>query len=176
MTVNVNEIEAIWVAMTFAGFLLAIFALGDAFRSLRAARADVTVSHEVRELTAVGNVRREIMRMTVQGLLLSIAVPGLFSDRPVTLSPVLIALMLIPAILLSSTLFDTWDRSRLADLLVGMVKAERDELALEASVQEVKALTQIAAEKAEAAYDVANHSNEKLATLTELVAGKEDKA
>ena len=176
MTVSVNEVEATWIVLTLAGFLLTVFALGDAYRGLRASQADVTASHEVRELTARGNVRRELLRLVIQSLLLGLAIPSIFSDRPITLTPGLIVLMLVPTILLVSTIFDTWDRGRLAHQLVVMVKADRDAFALEASVQENIELTKHVGQQAVAAYEEANTVNQKIARLTTLVAGKEDKA
>ena len=56
-----------------------------------------------------------------------------------------------------------------------MTPSERAGLATEASVQEVIALTKAATAKVAEALDVANHSNEKLIRLTEIVGGKEDK-
>lgn len=175
MTLSVNEVEAFWIIVTFGGFLLTVFALGDAFRGFRAAQADTTASHEVRELTAFGNVRRESLRVLVQALLLSIAIPALFSDRPITLTPAIIALVLVPVVLFTATVFDTRDRGRLARLLVTMVREERNALALEASVQEVRQLVEKGTETTAAMFEVANHTNEKLIALTQIVGGKEDK-
>ena len=176
MTLHVNEVEALWVIVTAGGFVLCLTALVDAISGFKAAQGDTAPSHEVRELTAKGNVRRESLRLVVMGLLLSIAAPALVSDRAVTLTPVLIALILVPVVLATSSLFDFFDRNRLAALLVDLIRVERDSLALEASVQEGNELTREGIKHAEMAYHEANTVNQKIATLTELVAGKEDRA
>lgn len=182
MTLHVNEVEALWVLVTVAGFLLSFVALIDASTGFHLAKADDTASHEARELTASGNVRREFLRLVVSGLLLSIAIPALFSDRPVMLTPVLVALILVPVVMLLSTVADARDRGRLAGLLVTLVKVERDELAREASVQsvagsvqEVRALVEKDIETTAAMFEVANHTNEKIAAIHEELGHKEDK-
>ena len=175
MTLYVNEVEALWVVVTAGGFVLCLTALVDAISGFRAAQGDAAPSHEVRLLTAKGNVRRESLRLVVMALLLSIAVPALFSDRPITLTPVLIALILVPVVLATSSLFDFFDRNRLAAMLVDLIRVERDALALESSVQENIALTKEATAKSVEAIEIGNHSREALMQLTAIVGGKEDK-
>ncbi len=150
-------------------------ALIEARRDQIAARDDEDATGDARRLTARGNVRREALRTVVQLLLISIVIPGLFTDRAITLTPALIALILVPIVLFTSTVFDARDRTRLADMLLAAVRAERSALALESSVQEGNALTREGIAASKAAQEEANHANRKLATLTELVAGKEDK-
>lgn len=182
MTLQVHPIEALWFVVNVTTLLLTLLALLEARRDLVIAEADTTPSHEARELTARGNVRREFLRVIIQALLISIVIPGLFTDRPISLSPIVLALIGIAIVLLASTIFDTRERTKLGQMLLELVKADRDLLALEASVQTNIELTregihhaQIAGEKADAAFSEANHANVKLATLTELVNHKEDK-
>jgi hypothetical protein len=175
VTFHVAPIEALWFAINAVALALTALALVDAWRDVRAARCDDSPRHEARLAVAEGNVRREILRLLVHTLLISIVLPGLFIDRPITLTPALGALLLVPVVLLIQTALDVRERAAVAEKLLVLVRTERDVLALEASVQANIELTKTAVEKAEAAYSVANHSNEKLAVLTELVAGKEDK-
>lgn len=176
MILHVDPIEALWFIVNAATLLFTAGALVDARRDYAAALTDGEVTGDARRLTARGNVRREGLRVVVQVLLISIVMPGLFTDRPITLSPVLVALILVPIVLLVSTVLDARDRTRLADMLLVAVRAERSQLALEASVQEGNELTREGIRHAEAAYHEANTVNSKIAALTKLVAGKEDKA
>jgi hypothetical protein len=173
---HVAPLEALWFAINAVALVLTGLALVDADRDVRVAKADDSPRHEARQAVAQGNVRREILRLLVHALLISIVLPGLFIDRPITLTPALGALLLVPMVLLVQTALDVRERAAVAAKLLVLVRTERDTLALEASVQANIELTKTAVEKAEAAYSVANHSNDKLAKLTELVAGKEDKA
>lgn len=176
MTLFVDPIEALWFIVNATTLVITAIALFDARRDLALTRADPSnETRDARELTARGNVRREVLRAIVQILLISIVIPGLFTDRPITLSPPIIALILVPAVLLTSTIFDVRDRAKLGELLIGMVRAERETLALESSVQQDIALTRESIGHAQAAYSEANSVNEKIARLTELVGGKEDK-
>lgn len=168
MTLHVDVLEAIWVLENAATIVFLFAALIDARRSLVIAQLDTTISHEARELTVWGSVRRAFLGLVIAALLLAVAIPGLFVDRPIALSPQLIALMLVPAVLLLQALLDTRDRARLVGLLLDVVKAERDGLAKESSVQS-------AIEQAKAAYHEANDVNRKIASLTEALGHKEDK-
>ena len=175
MTLFIDPIEGLWVGVTTTTLILTLYALFEAIRSLRLARLDASASHEARETVAAGNVRREALRAVVQSLLLSIAIPGLFIDRSITLTAPVLALILVPLTLFTSTVFDARDRGRLADILVDLVRVEREALALESSVQENIELTKHVGQQAVAAYEEANTVNQKIARLTQLVAGKEDK-
>lgn len=176
MTLHVDALEALWFVVNTTTLALTLLALLEARRDLVIARNDETVRHQAREITAYGNLRREGLRVVTQLLLISVVVPGLFSDRPITLSPALLALVLVPVVVLTSTVFDARDRSKLGAMLLELVKADRELLALESSVQEGNELTREGIRHAEAAYHEANDVNRKIADLTELVAGKEDKA
>lgn len=175
MTLHVDPIEALWFVVNATTLLLTVLALFEARRDLGIARVDDSSSHEARELTARGNVRREFLRVVVQALLISLVVPQLFSDRPVTLSPFVVALILVAMVLLTSTIFDRRDRDALGDMLLDLVKSERATLALEASVQENIELTREAGAQAKKAYTEANSVNEKIEALGIIVTHKEDK-
>lgn len=176
MTLHVDPVEALWFLVNAATLMFTVGALVDARRDQVAARGDDSPVSDARRLTASGNVRREALRAVVQILLISIVVPGLFTDRPINLSPALLALIAVPIVLLTSTIFDARDRTRLADMLLVAIRTERSALALESSVQEGNDLTREGIKHAEAAYHEANSVNAKIADLTALVAGKEDKS
>lgn len=176
MTLHVDFLEAVWFLVTAAALLQTTLSLIDARRDLVVVTGDLDEGRDVRELTARGNVRREVMRIVMELLLLSIVLPGLFIDRPISLSLPLVALMLIPIALLIQVRLDGRLRGRLAVMLLTMVRSDRDRLALESSVQENIELTKEATANAEKAYHEANNVNVKIATLTEKLAQKEDKA
>lgn len=183
MTLHVDPLEAVWFVTTLAGLILTLAALAEARRELLAVEALTGILREPRlVLTGQGNVRREALRSVVQALLLTVVIPGLFVDRAIPLNPPVVALICVPVVLLLATVLDRRDRGRMALILTQRIADERAGLALESSVQdvktsvqEVKSLTQHAATRATEAYDVANDVNNKIARLTELVAGKEDK-
>jgi hypothetical protein len=182
MTLNVDPLEAIWTVVNGITLLLTIVAYVEARRDLAIAHADESQRHAAREFTARSNVRREALRVVVQVMLISIVIPGLFSDRPISLTPAIIMLILVPVVMLASTILDARDRTSLGEMLLEVVRMDRMTLALEASVQENIGLTregighaQAASDKADAAYHEANTVNQKIADLTELVSHKEDK-
>lgn len=176
MTLHIDPVEALWFIVNTATLIFSILALAEARRDLNAA-ALVEPKIEARLVVARGNVRREFLRVIVQTLLLSLVIPLLFDDRPVTLNPFVVALILVAVTLFTSTFFDRRDRDRLARLLIEMVTAEKATVAQESSVQEGIALTKeglqhakVAAVKVAEALDVANHSNAKIAETNEKLA------
>lgn len=171
----VDALEAVWLALNAIGVVLTIGALLEARRDLRAARDDEGDRSEPRELTAGGDVRRESLRLIVHTALLSIVIPGLFVDREIILSPILAALFTVPVVLLLQSALDLRERSILTEMLIRMIRDERAQGALESSVQKNIELTQEAASQAKAAYHEANNVNKKIADLTKIVGGKEDK-
>jgi hypothetical protein len=174
LTLHVAPLEAFWLSINVAGVLLTLIALYDARSDVAAARLDKSERHEARQAVAEGNVRREALRTVIHLLLLSIVLPGLFVDRPIMLTPPLVALCAVPVVLLIQSALDWRERRQISDRLLALVRADQ-ELALEASVQKNIALTEDAGRKAEAAFDAANHSNERLDALARLVNGKADK-
>jgi hypothetical protein len=171
----VDTLEAFWFLLNAGTLVFTLGALIEARRDQLAARGDTDSTGDARRLTARGNLRREALRTVVQLLLLSIVIPGLFSARPIMLTPPLVALILVPIVLFTSTVFDARDRGRLADMLLAAIRSERFALALESSVQEGNQLTREGIAASKAAQEEANHANRKLATLTEALGHKEDK-
>ena len=182
MTLHVEPITGLWFVVNAGALILTLVALGSAIRDRRYAVVDESPSHEAREVIASGNVRREALRILQLLLLLSLVIPAVLSQRSVVLTPPIIALILVPIVLFTSTVYDARDRRRLARMLVDLVRIEQSQYAQESSLQENIALTKEVGDKADAAYHEANTVNEKIVQvheeikgLTKLVAGKEDK-
>jgi hypothetical protein len=161
--VSVEPLEAVYVVINLTAFLLTLSALVDARADSQAVKL---LNGQARELAAAGNVRREALRIVVLLLLLSIVVPGLHVDREIPLSPLVVALMGIPLVLLASTVFDSKDRRAMtavvaADLLTaGNDHLQRIEDKLDRNTQ----ISQEASEHADAAYHEANDVNNKIAS------------
>jgi hypothetical protein len=127
MTLHVDPIEVLWLVVNIFTLVMTFLALVEALTDLKLARTDSPqLQDRAREITTVGNVRRELLRVIVQLLLLSLVFPGLFSDNPISLSPFIIALILIAIVLLTSTLFDSRDRGKLIAILVEIAKTRGD--------------------------------------------------
>lgn len=174
MTLNFSDpIVLFWLLINTTAAFVTAQAVYGAWLDYRTARGTQTGFWGARLLTARGNVRRESLRLITQLLLLSLAVPALFRTTPVTLSPSIVVLMLVPVVLFIATAFDARDRAILTQML--LVPGTLTDAALESSIQENIALTRDVGEKAEAAYHEANSVNEKLVRLHELIEGKEDK-
>lgn len=118
MIIDIDPVEAIWIGTNVFTLALTFKALWRAHGDLRYAEGDKNPRHKVRVVAALGTRRREFLRVVANALLLSIAIPGVFSDKPIVLSPPLLALILVPVVLLTSTLFDTRDRTRIDSMLV----------------------------------------------------------
>lgn len=165
---NVNEVEAVWLSVTLAGFVLTLFALWDAW----VARGVVKrLNGHAREIAAAANVRREAIRLVVQTLFLIVVIPGLFSDRPLVLSISVAALIAVPVVLLANSVVDTVDRRRLIGVIETAMRldSERSLGRIEAAIAENTELTQLAADHADAAYKVANNVNQKIASQGEAI-------
>lgn len=112
---NPDPIEVAWILINITAVVLTVYALRDARVTQEAV---IALNGKARELVAQQNVRREWLRLIVQVCLLVIVIPGLFNDRPVPLSPIVIDLMAIPVILLLSTVLDLRDRRRLLRYII----------------------------------------------------------
>ena len=115
MTLSIDPIEAFWVLVNTVTAILTVIALIDARQTEVAVRE---LNGRAREIVAHGNVRREWFRLLVQLLLLMLAAPGLFVDRPIPLSPPILTLITIPIVLLISTLLDYRERRKLVQIVL----------------------------------------------------------
>lgn len=176
MTLSVNLVEGLWIFINLAAFSLTLTALVEA----RADRAAVKILNgHARELAADSIVRREAIRVVVQLLLLSVAVPGLFVDRPIVFTPAVGALMAVPVLILISSFLDARDRKSLTVLVAADLLADTtNELAaIRADIAENTEVSREAVVEARRAYHEANSLNEKIAVQGEaLVAQGEDRA
>lgn len=179
MTISVNFVEALWILLNLVTFLLTAFAFLDARADQETVRL---LNGRARELAAAGLVRREGLRVAVQALLLFVALPGLFVDREVVLSPAVAALMVVPAILLTSSLFDGRDRKRMALIATADILEERTSSLerIEAKLDANTKISREASEHADKAYHEANSVNEKIAAqgavmVKEQEAGQADR-
>lgn len=163
MTLYINEVEGFWLTVNLATFILTLFALWDAWVAKGIVRR---LNGHAREIAAAGNLRREVIRLVVQTLLLFVVIPGLFTDHPTTLSLPLVALIAVPMVLLLGSVYDTIDRRRLIGTVEQALRGESEQslTRIEVAIAENTELTQQAADHADLAYKEANSVNEKIAT------------
>ena len=108
--IDINLIEGIWVATSLSGAVVTGFAIVDAWGDRAAVKL---LNGPIRRRIAHGALRRELFRLVVQILLLTVAIPAIFTPGDVPLSLPIIALMGIPITLLVQTLLDYNDRHAL---------------------------------------------------------------
>lgn len=108
--ISIGPVEGLWLTVNAGTLLLTAAALVEAERDRRAVRR---LNGKARRIATAGNVRREVLRTVVQVLLLLVAVPAIFSDREITLSPPIVELMTVAIVLLISSIWDARERRRL---------------------------------------------------------------
>lgn len=137
-SLSIDFIEALWIVVNTSTLVLTISAWLDARTNEIAVKK---LNGRATEFAARGQVRRETFRIICQILLISIVIPGLFIDRPVNLSPPVIALIIVPIILLISSLYDARDRKVLTLLAVVRLvsESERTIARIEAKIDEILA-------------------------------------
>lgn len=118
---HVDLVEAVWFALNAGCLVVTLIALVDARRDQNAV---ARINGRARKLVTAGNVRREFLRAVVQVLLIVIVIPGLFVDVPIRVTPLLLALMAVPVVLLLSSLYDYRDR-RALNALADEIAAQR---------------------------------------------------
>jgi hypothetical protein len=162
MELHVDPIEGFWLAINLFALSVTIAALIDAVDNQRAVKL---LNGHARELATEGTVRREALRVVVQVLLILVVIPGLMIDRPITLSGPIVALILVPVVLLVSSLLDARERRSLTVITAAELVIERDSLIrqLLVDVRENTRISQEASDHADAAYHEANSVNAKIA-------------
>lgn len=162
MNFSMNVVEAVWISLNLITLILTLVLLIDARADRTAVRL---LNGKARELAATGTVRRESFRVTVQALLLGVAVPGLFSDREAQLTPSVVMLIAVPAVLLVSSFLDYIDRKRMVVLVTadGLLVRNTTLDRIEQAVAAVQVTAQEASDHADKAYHEANSVNEKIA-------------
>ena len=121
--ISIDAIEAFYILVNTVAVVLTAASLLDA----RADRAALS-NGPIRTIIANGNVRREWIRLAVQLLLLSIAIPAVLSTRATSLSPIVLVLLAIPLLLLLSSILDRRDRDRLRIMTLQSLTAEHQRL------------------------------------------------
>jgi signal transduction histidine kinase len=167
---HVNPVELTWVMLNTVTLVFTLTALFDA----RADRAAVRLLNgRARELAASGIVRRELIRVMVQVMLLAVALPGLFTpDRNTPLNPVVAMLMAVPVLLLISSFLDARERKALTVMVTAEALVLKTD-ALDRIEGKLDRNTEVSAEaviEARRAYQEANHLNEKLAAQDQQIA------
>ena len=140
MSLSVDPVEGIWFLVNLVALVITFRAYIDARADREAVRA---LNGAIRELTATGFVRSAGLLVIAHLLLLSVVIPGLFVDRPVVISPIVLALVAVPIVLLTSSVMDVRDRRRISALAESLVPAS-------------PRMSAAAGELADAAYDEAN--------------------
>lgn len=108
--IHLDPIEGIWIVLNGTTFVVTVLA----WWSARTDRRVVALKNgRIREIATAGNVRREVVRAILQLALLSLVIPGLFSERPVVLSWPVLSLMAIAVLMFANTAGDYRDRRRI---------------------------------------------------------------
>ena len=165
---SVQPFEALYIVIILTAFLLTISAVIDA----RADRAAVRLLNgHARELAAEGNIRREQLRLVILAFLFVIVIPGLFDDSEIPISPLIIALLGIPVVLLISTVFDAKDRRAMTILVTADLVKKQDTTLnrIEDKLDKNTEISQGARDDAHEAAEVANNVNLKIADLNEAL-------
>jgi hypothetical protein len=146
--VTIHPVEATWLAITIVTLAITLYALREALISRRVV---TQLNGKAREINAQSVVRRERFRVLIQCWLIGIAIPPALrpGDVPFTISVAL--LMVLPVILLASSMLDLRDHRRILGMHTDAIEAERIASAerieswgqhLAAAVTENTALTQ----------------------------------
>ena len=121
--ISLNAVEVFWITTNVIAAAMTIAALVEA-------RQDALVlakfNGSARGIVARGTVRRETFRLCSQLALLAVAIPSVFSDRDITLTPPLFALMTVPVWILFNTISDRQMRYRLNHKIDEEIAKERD--------------------------------------------------
>lgn len=113
--IHASPVEAFWVVLNSVTLLLTVGLLVDAERDRRAVKR---LNGKAREIVTANAVRREVISTVIQAIFLALAVPSLLSDRDVSLSYSVVALLTVAVLLLVQSVFDTLERKRLKAILL----------------------------------------------------------
>jgi hypothetical protein len=184
---QVNVVEAFWVAVNLTSLVVTLGALWDAIENESSyKRLSFGKERTARIVAAMGNIRREVLRALMQFLLLSLVVPQLFRPGEIlftfdlttpegvqrTIQTLFVVnLIAIPVVMLVQTLADWRDRRLIASMSLEQVLTERQEVdaRIEATLEMIVASAEGARTEAAAAYHEANNANEKLGRLADQV-------
>ena len=110
---NVSPVEAVWFLVTLFAVAVTWLNLVDANESWRAVRH----TGRVREIQARANVRREAVRLVINGSLLYLVIPALFRPGDTALSPALLVIMAVPVGMAVNSHLDRLTRKTIAGLV-----------------------------------------------------------
>jgi hypothetical protein len=122
MTVSINSVEAMWLIVNFTTLLVTLLALWDTWQ---ARSVVLKLNGRAREIVAAGNVRREVVRLGTQLLLIGIVIPQVFIENEIQMSYGVGLLMAVPVLLLINSLLDTFDRKRVVRIISEEIITER---------------------------------------------------
>lgn len=169
MTISLNSIEVTWVVINLFTFIVTVLALWDTWQ----ARVVVTrLNGHAREIVAGGNLRREVVRLLTQILLLGVAIPAALRVNEAVLTSEIAMLMVVPVLLLINSLLDTYDRKRVLRIIgddiekdrrASLTRIEAQNVGLAAAMEENTRISTEASQHADKAYHEANQVNEKIA-------------
>lgn len=108
--IYVNPIEGFYLAVNVVAFLLTLWNLREAQRDGIAVRR---INGHARNIATKGDFRREVLRLTMLVCLMGVALPGVFVDREITLTPSLALLIAVPCIILIQSALDARERRQL---------------------------------------------------------------
>lgn len=112
-----SPVLAVWIAINAATLALTLIAAREAYRDRRAV---AELNGHARVVAVNGAVVRERIRVSIQLLLLSVAVPPLLAGRNVELTWGVAMLMAVPLLLFLESFVDYRTRREVA----GLVRAE----------------------------------------------------
>lgn len=167
---NINAVEALWIAVNLIAVVMSAASLADAVTTYRAARA-LDEAPSARRVASGNSVRRETVRLVIQFLLLSLVLPGLGIPGEVPLNVFTMTLIGISALLLAQTLLDLFERRALSQFSIEQLLTERQR-----HDAEMLRLMATLTEHANAAFTEANNTNAKIVRLNERLVEHDDKA
>lgn len=109
----VDPIEGIWLGLNILTAIMATIALRRALGRRRIAQRSAEDDHAAREIVAGGSVRHQVNRLLSAVMFIIVVIPGLFQDRPIPFSLLLLALLIVPAGNLVDVLVDLVDWRRI---------------------------------------------------------------
>lgn len=150
MTLSVNLVEAVWIALNLSTTVLTVAALADALADRTAVRL---LNGHANELAAAGIVRRESFRLVVQGLLLAAVVPGLFTAGEATFTPTVLFLMAVPLVLFVNSAFDARERKTMTIMVAADLLAEKLNARIADTVEQTAVTAEHTAEQVDEIHD-----------------------
>lgn len=167
-SIHIGAVEAIWIVLNLTTLILAVVAYHETRRDAANVRS---LNGHAREIAADGNVRRELIRVGVQSLLLGVTIPGIFNDREVMLTLPVLFLMILPVLLLTSSFLDARDRKNMMIVIAADLLHDREfayarlEAAAERIMGAIETNTAITQRASDRADHVTSETEDAIATV-----------